>query len=454
MSVDLYQKEKDELGKYFIDRFYINNWKNASRDNGIVKYPNSNYTMLELIISKSCNLKCSYCYYTNYRNELNPVPEDKHTILTNFEKVIKYVSNNQLILNLDLFSGEFFVLPYCFDILNIIYTYQKNVPFDRRIELISIPTNGSFIYSEEKTNKVKEYMKKFYELGIPVSLSFSIDGPFLDYINRPHYSNSKEKYNKNFYKNIIKFAKKFHIGAHPMIYSDGVEQFLDTFIWFDTNFEGLYLLEVRNSRWSKESLLSLYYTLKSILSYILYKSNNTIKDFIKRKKDLNNFYNIFMSPFMQIGRGIGCSIQSSLAIRLSDMAVVPCHRTSYPENVTGYINFTDSKDYEFLSKNIELYIQVNSSTTRNFIPCEVCPIRYICSGPCLGGNYEHTGDMFVTDPNVCLLEFTKLSAILSFFNERNILPRFLKDIEENKKSSIHYILTNWVKIFEGESYGK
>ena len=62
--------------------------------------------------------------------------------------------------------------------------------------------------------------------------------------------------------------------------------------------------------------------------------------------------------------------------------------------------------------------------------------------------------MFVTDPNVCLLEFTKLSAILSFFNERNILPRFLKDIEENKKSSIHYILTNWVKIFEGEPYGK
>jgi radical SAM protein with 4Fe4S-binding SPASM domain len=61
--------------------------------------------------------------------------------------------------------------------------------------------------------------------------------------------------------------------------------------------------------------------------------------------------------------------------------------------------------------NPELYFGTNGFNTQNMPMCESCLLNDLCSHPCLGSNYETTGDIFIPHPNVCRMEFFKTKGI-------------------------------------------
>ena len=121
MSYDSERKQLflDYLNRHTFMGWSINEFKTSET------YKDS----LELIVSPVCYTKCTYCYYKNYMDCLYPrdIRAEK-TILDNCRKLLEWVHLNEYIpLDVDIFSGEFFNLPYYSEILDIINTNMSHV---------------------------------------------------------------------------------------------------------------------------------------------------------------------------------------------------------------------------------------------------------------------------------------------------------------------------------------
>jgi sulfatase maturation enzyme AslB (radical SAM superfamily) len=63
-----HKREEHELVKNFLNRTFFESWKPENRDKD--KY--GNYNKLEVQINAICNLKCKYCYYTRFGDQIYP----------------------------------------------------------------------------------------------------------------------------------------------------------------------------------------------------------------------------------------------------------------------------------------------------------------------------------------------------------------------------------------------
>ena len=50
----------------------------------------------------------------------------------------------------------------------------------------------------------------------------------------------------------------------------------------------------------------------------------------------------------------GCTINRALIVRMGDLAIVPCHRTSYDQFLLGHFNVENEKIIGVTAKNIQL----------------------------------------------------------------------------------------------------
>ena len=437
-----YIEENKELFKFFVENSFFKNWRLSKR--GDIKY--HNYNSLTLDIDYSCDLKCEYCYLKRFGKELyHNKTIKKDNLIKNTEKIMNFIYKNNMYCLLEIFSGEPFRNKAFCDILDIIYDYQSKMPVEKRSDYVSIPSNLSIFRTAFKkdADKFIEYQKKFEEISINLVLSASVDGPFMDDENRPRAN--KEKYDRDFYNNVLDNGDKFGYGYHPMIYSNNIEYWIDNFLWFDNNIRtSLYLLEIRNQEWTEKQAHQLYYFTRFLVNYIYNAlSNKNTKEFRKILEELKG-YNIINSVFSTIGRGIGCSIQSSFEVILNDLTLIPCHRTSYDTLTTGKLSFNDG-DWDIEIFNPELYIAIQTAESKNMGPCEACPINEICSGPCLGANLESTGELFTTSPTVCKMEYEKIAGIIRGFDDIGLLNLMTKNTAHIKKAQIYNVLREDLK---------
>jgi radical SAM protein with 4Fe4S-binding SPASM domain len=150
-------------------------------------------------------------------------------------------------------------------------------------------------------------------------------------------------------------------------------------------------------------------------------------------------YNILSSPFNTIGRGIGCSIQSTIHLKLGELALVPCHRTSYPPFVFGYFKVKNNKIIGVNASNPELMLTIYSFDAKNQPQCENCLLKDICSFGCLGSQFEKTGDLFSPIPTVCQLEHVKISSIIRALKELKMFEIVLGKIEPQKSEALRKV---------------
>lgn len=119
MSINEYNKQQDELFNYTIDRGFLRDFRsdNPTKD-------------LEIVITPDCNLSCTYCYFTNHKDEIYPKEIRNHdNILNNIEFILNWViSNEYRVRKLNLFSGDIWHLPLGQKILELVYCKLRESP--------------------------------------------------------------------------------------------------------------------------------------------------------------------------------------------------------------------------------------------------------------------------------------------------------------------------------------
>ncbi len=403
-----FQEENDKFMEMFIEKTFIEGYGK--------KFPN--WDRLELMLDTRCTLACRYCYYNNPKH-------DKYLYPVKLKNPEEYVKNAKMLFEwlyyekgvvpkgIDIFGGEVTVKSEFYGILDAI----EEVFGDRAKEIsVVVPSNYSFLLSEYWTDKMEEYLKKS---RVRLALSASIDGKYLETINRPLISNpEKDPRDDNWYDTLFEFNKKYGFGFHPMIYANGIGLWKKNFLWFQNMFDkhgipwwSIYLLEVRNPEWTREQIREFGDFIDFLVKWTFKnRLGENVRKYVNFTFKLRG-YNI-LNPFSSTGRGLGCSIQAMLYVRLSDLAIVPCHRTSYDEFVYGYFKTENDKIVGVEAKNIELLNAVYSFVAENQPYCEQCVIKEVCSHGCLGAQYEFTGDLFTPIPTVCALEHEKIRRII------------------------------------------
>ena len=403
-------------------RTFYKRWKEEVKDSG--------FHQLELIVNRKCDLKCSYCYYARYGDKLFPEgTEDDDKILENLDVVKRWMIKNEFKnVPTGVFSGEIFSQEIGFQVL------EKLVNEFPQIKSMGTTSNMNFVLDDEKVARLEKILVSYGDK--PFHLSASVDGNFME--ENRSFKDKTSIRDERFYDKLFKFCKKHNTAFHPMIYSNSVEKWKDNFLWFQENFKkydinpfALYLLEVRNKEWTEKQCQEFAKFLNFLVkwTYNFFKENNL--DFIKNFLLLNPF-NIILSPFTEVNRGLACSIQTTLMLRLGDLTTVPCHRTSYKIFETSKLS---PDTLEFEDKNISMGIAVYST---NALPeiCLHCPISMLCKKGCLGSQYEEMGDLFTPIPTVCRLQHYKVISILKAFKEIGILTDIINYVPKEKKQQI------------------
>lgn len=452
-----HQDEQKILFKNYLETHVLSNWKYGVKEykgnpndlrqkENFISTASGFGTPLELIISKVCNTKCSYCYYKNFGELLYPKElEDRNLILENCEKLLKWVNlNDYHPANIDIFSGEFFNLPYYKDIIDLIVKYVKPVNASTPV-YISIPSNCTFCFSDEKTAEIQElvdtYNKKDSQYRIGVSMS--IDGKYLD--NDTRALRNGKKYDDEYYDRAFKFAAKNNFAFHPMLGAKGMDRWIDNWEWYISNivkyfecdeieaFKRIYLLEVRNPDWTPREMQFLddfitHYTQRAF--ELCHRNTRMFADVFLH----GHGGNLYSEVASSIPRGLGCSIQSNLGVRLGDLAIPLCHRTSYDGYIAGRLKL-DGASWDVELENPNVWMLVNSFHSSNTVKCCDCPISEICNKFCIGCNFEVNKDFFVPVDTVCDMELVKTISLIRNLDNIGVLDLLIRTLEGDAGSN-------------------
>lgn len=426
--MDKFKEENDLLFKKFLEMTFWKGFRNKS----------PNWDRLELMFDTNCSLGCVYCYYNHPKHEKRLYPiqfKDSDKYVKNALMLIQYLHDNGMVpRGIDIFGGEPTIKKEFYD---IVWGMEK-ILSDEELRKLSVvvPSNYSFLLSKYWTDKMIDILENS---KVRILLSASIDGKYLESMNRPLIGKpEKDPRNDEWYDRLFEFNKKYGFGFHPMIYSQGIELWKKNFLWFQDMFDkhgidwtNIYLLEVRNPEWSREQIKEFGKFLEFLVKWTFEnRCDSNVKrytDFIFKARGFN-ILNIFGS----IGRGLGCSVQSMLYVRLSDLAIVPCHRTSYDEFIYGRFVVDGDKIVDIESKDVETFIAIYSLDSQHQPYCEQCSIKEVCSHGCLGAQYEFTGDLFTPIPTVCALEHMKIYSIIKATKEIGAYEYILSKLGSDK----------------------
>ncbi|NPV54654.1 MAG: hypothetical protein HPY71_14260, partial [Firmicutes bacterium] len=340
------------------------------------------------------------------------------------------------------FSGELFAQELGFEVLEVMLAHYAGMQPELRPQAVVVPTNCTFLLDDELTGQVEKKIADFAALDIRLALSASVDGKYGEG-NRPGcggvwlVSTVDTVRDDEYYERLFEFNARHGFGFHPMVYSRDIERWKDNFLWFQDGFkrhgippEFLYLLEVRNEEWTVEQIAEFADFISFLMRWVWDYTNHDFErfgEFIFRKRGFN-----ILNPFSTIGRGLGCSLQSMLYVRLGDLAIVPCHRTMYKGMEAGRFVLRDDRITGIEANNVEFLIGEIAFQGDTSPMCEVCLIKPLCSKGCLGSQFESTGDFFSPIPTVCQLEHAKLLGIIEGYKRIGMWNRFLTWIDEER----------------------
>jgi len=428
----LMQREDDQLIENFLQKTFFSAWKPENKD--VTKY--QNYKTLELQVNAACDLKCKYCYYAKYKNDLYHPSIAKHSLtLKNLDIVLNWLTENNYRPNLEVFSGEPFMQEVGFQVVEKVVDWYVENELDTNL---IIPTNFTFLFDDQKTERVEKIIERSNRR---LCLSASVDGKYCD-VNRP-FANGKTVRTDEYYDKLFKFIHKHQFAFHPMIYNENIERWKDNWLWYQENmkkygipFTAIYLLEVRNAEWNKQQLKEFYKFIRFVINWTW---NNVKKDVAPEKFPLfvfdHKLFNLF-SMFGTLGRGVGCSMQSTIQLRLGDLTTSVCHRASYkPHNLWKFVTEND-KIVGVESLNHNLALACNSLDFRASPYCVYCSIRELCNGQCLGSMFETNGDLFTPIPTVCALEHMKVAAMLDELKDLGLFQYFYEWVNQSKQKSM------------------
>lgn len=473
-----FQEENNQLLEKLISIFY-KEWEKPLEEQ---KYDNE--LTLELAITSDCNQKCEYCYLVKNKDKLFP-PETRSLskIKENLNTLLDYYLKKGFSFGrVDLFSGEIWGTKFGYEILSIILSYVKK---GLRIKQIIIPSNCSFILNEKALNSIQYMIDEFYLYDVRLIFSASVDGQIIEAKTRPFKNSSQNELKEinNFYEKLAIFLQSNHYGIHPMISAYAIEDWIENYEWwkkwhqtyfkedidkdpFDW-FRRSMFLEVRNNDWTTDKILHylkfLNYLIDDqienmwlkndldIVNYFIFhyqecinyriKGAENIKKYSEPPKYIGNYDPTIINRASAVPI---CSITRSLIIRMGDLAIIPCHRTSYDRFIYGFYK---------INKNNELTIEANNPLLANKIYrmrmdtnplCNNCEIKNYCLKGCYGAQYEETQELFYPLDSVC--DFYKAKFIFMYKKIHQIIKNYnLEDIFSFSESEFDKIYQELMK---------
>lgn len=458
---ELFTRDEDELFKVFLDAPFL-----RSGDTKFFESPTQK--MLELIITPKCNQKCEYCYITKYGHELYPdnVRADNPTTINNLKMIMDYFvyKKGYLFKTYQLFAGDMFSTGLFFDTIETIYPYFEYA-YDKAPELftlganermIIIPCNMRFVADDEVAAKVKEWIKKFESINVRLAFSWSHDGKYSCDVRE------KTELTDEYYDKVFNFLKETHGGIHPMISYEGIDNLKDNLDWWIDMYKkyfpervaiGDYIpihLEVRNNGWTDETITKYLEFLRYRLEKIFEMHDNDLEEvtrYLFHKGEYPNLpdYDQFDCVCMPPGRDnlMSCSMQKSIVIRVSDMAVVPCHRMSYHQFIGGWLIADEerTKIIDEKANNIGQLIDIKSHKVNLAPECCICWNNKNCLHGCLGSQFEWSGEVYLPILSVCKLQKAKTSFILKMLVDTGILKSAFEQniLDERHKNHLIYL---------------
>lgn len=454
-----FEKQNDELFNNLIENFYKS--LELEETNAII----------ELFVTPHCNQHCEYCYLQKHKNDLYPIEaQDNKIIISNMRKVLDYyLERNFKIPRLDLFSGEIYGYPFGNQIFDILLEYLDK---GLCIDFISVPTNGSFAFSKDILKVLDGYIYKFSQRNCRLNFSISYDGPVLDSLSRPLNNNNIVK-DEAYLTRLCKFMRKNILGFHPMIAPNNIEQQIDNYkAWtklIQENFPvqdplenyGLIMqLECREHGWTEDKIVSYLKWLKFLIDTDLdvYFQGNK-KDFARflnkdckvstllKERGMNpsgDWDPYFPYTYGWNNARLGCSLGIMLDIRLGDLAIVPCHRTSYPKYTLGHYELDEEGKICGVScNNLPLASSIYVTSFMSKPVCCNCAMNDICTRYCMGANHEQTGELYYPDEDNCNLQ--KAKVIFCYY--------YMKKLDIEYKTDLGQV-ANKLKQLEPEVFNK
>lgn len=430
--LSIYEQENTELAEWFLETYYWSHMKdNSDRQDKAHK-------LLEIIVSPQCNLGCKYCYIHKNKNTIfNPCLFDEDKTIKNLIALLKWLAKRELTPPLEIFSGELLAQNIGWRVLDTIYEFQKDLPAHLRFPNILIPTNFTFLCDDNLTAKMEDLIEKFKNINIGLSLSASFDGKYME-DNRPFFRQLdipiEVVRDDAYYDKVFAFIKKHGCGIHPMLYSKGMDKWIQNFDWFqeqmekhDIEWDAIYLLQVRNPNWTDYDIQHLTKFLRHIYYFAWDKCGHD-KSRMKKFLAARRGFNILNQMVGVRNRGMGCAIQRTLHIRLSDFSVVPCHRLGYDDLIIGHFEPDEDDNLRFVNKNIELLLATNGYHHECSATCEHCLVRTLCLGGCIGAQQEENKNMFSNIPSVCKMFHATYVTITKCLVETNCFDIYCENI--------------------------
>jgi radical SAM protein with 4Fe4S-binding SPASM domain len=434
-----YQRENTELFEFFLENSFYKTWKaGAGHDNHL-----PNYNNLEFMVNHKCELACKYCYMDKHHKSYFPKGSQvASTILHNTDLVIDWLVANEYKPAIEIFAGDSVGDPTCRKIIHKLQdaALQGRTP----ARAIVLPTNGGWLHDAHKVKDVKELLQKSEFSGISSYLSFSVDGKYMEE-NRP-FKSGRRGWTDESYNRMFEFLVRYPVsGVHPMVYSNNIEKAIDNFLWWQEKYDEfgldwtrMYFLEVRNPEWTIAQTKEYAKFIKFMMKWSYEKLNRNTDQFLHFLLRKHGF-NILGTPFSHTGRGMPCSIQACLTLRLGDLTYIPCHRTAYKHMETASMVVEDDKIVGLEAKNVELWFSIQSLDSEVYPYCEICSIKHMCKGGCLGAQFEATGNLFAPIPSVCRLFHAKIVALIEVLVELELYDTMMLRINREKRIAFDLI---------------
>lgn len=446
-----FQLENDQLLTFILENRFFKVWRDREGQNGEPSMWRD--TNIELFITPTCNLKCEYCYLQRYSDGLYPKEyRDKEQILRNMRTLFEwFLKEGFSAKGLDLFSGEIWHTPFGFEVLDVVLEYaRKGVLFEE----ITIPTNCTFIVDDENMNRMQNYIDDLSALGTRLIISCSIEGAVLEKKTRPFADKKKNSTrDERFYDKLFAFAKKNNYLFHPMVAAANVKDWIENYEWYEQQIADykidtpspIMMLEVRNGDWTDESIADLLKFYDYQLDRQLKECGGSVKalsEFLVGKNSQGRGYLNYALPLAN--NHPGCSVATHLCVRLGDLAICPCHRTSYDKLLYGKFKVEDGEIVGITCNNPQMAIRVLGGNNKiDHHGCDVCPYNGLCMRGCFGAQYEYAGDAFMPVDSVCKMFKAKINHLIDRYIEIGI-------IDEWRKSSEYEVFYMYIQRLLGE----
>lgn len=423
-----YEQEKELLETFIDSTFY--RYKNSIFKKSDV------CDMLEMIVTPECNQTCEYCYIYRYKDKLYPkeIRADHDKTVSNMKALLNYFAYEKRYLFpiLEIFAGDIYGQNLLFDTLDACYDYFLYIHkhcIEHETFRVIIPNSLWFVPKDEETvKKIKEYSEKFKRIDSILSFSWSHDGKYsID--QREKKDISDEDYDK-----IFTFLKETDGGIHPMMAAAATKNAIDNYEWWKEmcnkyDFPRPRPLIVRNPyEWTDETINNYLKYMEHVLLEIedFFQGDFfTMARYIFQERPLaDNFEASFIDVVSPECRGrIACSMQSSLVIRISDLAITICHRTCYEGLLGGkyILDETGNKIIDIQPLNVGQYIDAKTFRTDLAVGCSNCWNRHSCLHGCLGAQREYSGDLYVPIMSICKLEQTITDFMMDYYINTGLL---------------------------------